>query len=122
MRRSRGSAGGVSSARRSMAYRNAASVLPDPVGAEIRTCSPEAIAGHACSWAAVGAAKAPPNHLRVRALKTSRDTLSRLLRIEDRTCPRTAPSLEGHRWSSLARGASASVDQEHELAAWMAAF
>ncbi len=55
-----------------MAYRNAARVLPDPVGAEMRTCSPEAIAGQACSWAAVGASKAPVNHSRVRGLKTSR--------------------------------------------------
>ena len=74
MRRSRGSDGGVSAARRSIAYRNAASVLPDPVGAEIRTCSPDAIAGQACSCAAVGASKAPLNHSRVRALKTSSDT------------------------------------------------
>ena len=42
-------------ASRSIAHRNAASVLPEPVGAEISTCSPEAIAGHACAWAAVGA-------------------------------------------------------------------
>src|SRR3954469_12857120 len=47
-----------------MPHRNAASVLPDPVGAEMSTCSPEAIAGHACSWAGVGAANAAPNQLR----------------------------------------------------------
>src|SRR3954469_3392182 len=51
-------------ASRSIAHRNAASVLPDPVGALIRTCSPEAIAGHACSWAAVGASNAPSNQSR----------------------------------------------------------
>src|ERR1700761_8548208 len=87
MRRSRGFSLGGWAASWSMAYRNAASVLPDPVGAEIRTCSPEAIAGQACSWAAVGPAKAPVNHSRVRGVKTSRDTLIRLLRIEDRFCP-----------------------------------
>ena len=42
-------ASAAASASRSIPHRNAASVLPDPVGAEIRTCSPEAIAGHA--WA-----------------------------------------------------------------------
>src|SRR3954453_15261707 len=53
-----------SAAKRSIAHMNAASVLPDPVGALIRTCSPEAIAGHACSWAAVGASNALSNHFR----------------------------------------------------------
>src|SRR3954469_8582606 len=47
-----------------MPHRNAASVLPDPVGAEMSTCSPEAIAGHACSWAGVGAANAAANQSR----------------------------------------------------------
>src|SRR3954470_13167185 len=47
-----------------MPQRNAARVLPDPVGAEMRTCSPEAIAGHACSWAGVGAANAASNQSR----------------------------------------------------------
>ena len=51
--------GARSAASWSIAHRNAASVLPEPVGAEIRTCSPEAIAGHACSCAAVGASNAP---------------------------------------------------------------
>ena len=49
---------------RSSAHRNAASVLPEPVGAEISVCSPVAIAGHACAWAGVGAAKARSNHSR----------------------------------------------------------
>ena len=55
----------------SIAYRNAARVLPEPVGAEMRTCSPEAIAGHACSWAGVGPANAPVNQSRVVGLKVS---------------------------------------------------
>ena len=45
---------------RSIAHRNAASVLPEPVGAEIRTCSPAAIAGHAWACAGVGAAERGP--------------------------------------------------------------
>src|SRR4051794_18306957 len=52
-----------------MAHRKAASVLPEPVGALIRTCSPEAIAGHACAWAAVGASNAPSNQSRTAGLK-----------------------------------------------------
>ncbi len=39
---------------RSSAHRNAASVLPEPVGADSSTFSPRAIAGHACAWAGVG--------------------------------------------------------------------
>jgi hypothetical protein len=45
--------------------------LPDPVGAEISTCSPVAIAGHACACASVGAANACSNHARVRGAKES---------------------------------------------------
>src|SRR5437588_10688416 len=61
-------------ASRSIAHRNAASVLPEPVGAEMRTCSPEEIAGQASAWAAVGAANAPRNHSRVRGENCSRGT------------------------------------------------
>ena len=52
---------GRSTARRpslSSPHRNAASVLPEPVGAEMSTCSPPAMAGHACSWAGVGRSNA----------------------------------------------------------------
>src|SRR5688572_18049053 len=35
------------------------------------TCSPPAIAGHACSCAGVGASNAPSNHSRTRGLKVS---------------------------------------------------
>ena len=45
----------------SIAARNAASVLPEPVGAAISTCRPAWIAGHACACAAVGAAKLRSN-------------------------------------------------------------
>ena len=67
MRRSPSGSG--SAARRSSAHRNAASVLPEPVGAEISTCSPVAIAGQACAWAGVGSANAPVNQSRTPGLK-----------------------------------------------------
>ena len=44
-----------------MAARNAASVLPEPVGAAISTCCPAWIAGQASACAAVGAAKLRSN-------------------------------------------------------------
>src|SRR6202022_1428367 len=46
----------------SIAARNAASVLPDPVGAATSTCRPAWMAGHACACAGVGAAKLCANH------------------------------------------------------------
>ena len=59
------SAGRGSVASRSIAQRNAASVLPEPVGATTRACRPAAIASHASTCAAVGAAKAASNQVRV---------------------------------------------------------
>ena len=60
--RHRSSSGGVSSASRpSMAWRKAASVLPDPVGAWMSVWAPEAIAGHPSSWAWVGPANEASN-------------------------------------------------------------
>ncbi len=56
-----GSAGGGSVASLSIAHRNAASVLPDPVGAMTSAFSPLPIALHACAWAVVGSAKAARN-------------------------------------------------------------
>ena len=50
---------------RSRACRNAASVLPDPVGAMTSACWPVAIASQAPAWAAVGSAKEAVNHSRV---------------------------------------------------------
>jgi len=58
---------------RSSAHRNAASVLPDPVGAEISACSPVAIAGQACDWAAVGSAKARVNQSRTWGVNADSD-------------------------------------------------
>src|SRR5881628_599118 len=54
--------------------RNAASVLPDPVGALMRTCSPVAIAGQACSCTGVGASKARSNHSRTAGVNTESGT------------------------------------------------
>src|SRR3954447_9375941 len=65
------SGGGVAT-RRSSPQRNAASVLPEPVGADSSTSSPRAIAGHACSWAAVGRSKARRNHSRTCGVNDSR--------------------------------------------------
>ena len=52
-----------------MAHRNAASVLPDPVGAMTSVLSPSAMAFQAWACAGVGAAKVPVNHSRVSGLK-----------------------------------------------------
>ena len=45
-----------------MQMRNAASVLPDPVGAEISTGFSARIAGQPCSWGSVGVEKRRTNH------------------------------------------------------------
>src|SRR5712691_4597972 len=55
--------------RRSIAARNAARVLPEPVGASTRTLSPSAIAGQASSCARVGVWNVASNHARVAGLK-----------------------------------------------------
>src|SRR5690242_6249078 len=63
-----GSAGAGLLASRSSAHRNAASVLPDPVGAITSVFSPPAIDDHAPACAGVGSVNAPVNHSRVSAL------------------------------------------------------
>jgi hypothetical protein len=60
--------------RRSRPHRKAASVLPDPVGARIRVCSPEAMAGQPCSWAGVGAGNDEANHSLTAGENASRTT------------------------------------------------
>ena len=55
-------------ARLSKAHRNAASVLPEPVGATTRVFLPSAMAAQASACAVVGAAKVLVNHSRVIAL------------------------------------------------------
>ena len=59
------SAGGGDAASLSIAHKNAASVLPEPVGATTSVSSPLPIARHAPAWAGVGSANAPSNHARV---------------------------------------------------------
>src|SRR4029453_16706425 len=49
---------------RSMPHRNAASVLPDPVGARVSVWSPPAMAGQPWDWAGVGAGKLVSNQAR----------------------------------------------------------
>ena len=51
-----------------MAHRNAANVLPDPVGAMTRVLSPSAMADQASACAAVGASNVPVNHSALSAL------------------------------------------------------
>ena len=56
----------------SIAHKNAASVLPEPVGATTSVSSPLPIARHAPAWACVGSANAPSNHARVAGENPSR--------------------------------------------------
>ena len=46
--------------------------MPEPVGAEISAWRPLAIAGQACTWAGVGAAKARANQSRTCGVKGAR--------------------------------------------------
>jgi len=55
-----------------MHHRNAASVLPEPVGAQMSVCSLAAIAGQPSACAAVGPAKDDANQLRVGSLNEAR--------------------------------------------------
>jgi hypothetical protein len=47
---------------RSIAVRKAASVLPDPVGAQISVCSPARMCGHPSTWGGVGDGNELANH------------------------------------------------------------
>ncbi len=58
-------------ARLSNAHRNAARVLPEPVGAMTSVLLPSAMACQAAACAVVGAEKVLPNHSRVIALNFS---------------------------------------------------
>src|SRR4029077_5404344 len=70
-----GSAGTGPLASRSSAHRNAASVLPDPVGAMTRVLSPPAMDAQAPACAAVGSTNAPLNHSLVSALNPARGSV-----------------------------------------------
>lgn len=76
-------------ASRSMPHRNDVSVLPDPVGARISVWSPDAIAGHPCSWAAVGAGNEASNHARTGSENRSREEMRATYRGGPTTNPRT---------------------------------
>src|SRR5690242_14291760 len=76
--RSFGSAGAGLLASRSSAHRNAARVLPDPVGAITRVFSPPAIDDHAPDCAGVGSVNAPANHSRVSALNPAKGSMPAL--------------------------------------------
>ena len=56
--------GGSVVMRRSREERNAVSVLPEPVGAQISVCAPPTMAGQPCTWGAVGSGKEVANHSR----------------------------------------------------------
>ena len=60
---------------RSIAARNAASVLPEPVGANSKVWRPWAIASQPLVWASVGAANEPSNQARVAGEKAASDTI-----------------------------------------------
>ena len=47
-----------------MPHRNAVSVLPLPVGAQISVCSPSAMGGHPLTCAGVGSGNVVANHSR----------------------------------------------------------
>ena len=75
------SAGAVTNS--SMAERNAASVLPEPVGATTSVWSPAPIASQAPTWAAVGAGKDAPNHSRTSGENRSSASSPAALAAED---------------------------------------
>ena len=68
----------ASAASRSSAQRNAASVLPEPVGATTEGVAPALDGGQAPSWAAVGAANAPSNQARVAGENAASGSTGRL--------------------------------------------
>ena len=72
------SAGTGSVANRSMHQKKAASVLPLPVGADIRVCWPAATDRQPPSWTSVGVGKAPENQARAAGENRSRTVVMRL--------------------------------------------
>src|SRR5262245_60311008 len=86
------SAGGGVVTNRSMPQRNAASVLPDPVGARIRVWSPWAMTGQPSACAPVGAGKFASNQARTGGENGSRaegawSTRGAYRREPDKGCP-----------------------------------
>ena len=89
--------GGGSCRSRSMLDRNAARVLPEPVGATTRTWSPASKPCQAPTCAGVGAAKAWENHSRVAGAKRSRDggTSRELCEWGTDMCSSSQPAVTG---------------------------
>src|SRR4029077_6974000 len=56
-----------------MQARNAARVLPDPVGAEIKVVLPARICGQPCSWGSVGVPNRETNHSATRGCAQLRE-------------------------------------------------
>src|SRR5439155_3411264 len=74
----------ASRTRLSMQIRNAASVLPEPVGADISTSRPDRISGHPSSCGSVVRPKRVVNHSEVRGSKPD-STVSYFSEIPPRT-------------------------------------
>ena len=66
-----------------MQMRNAASVFPEPVGAEISVCLPPAMAGQPCAWASVGTRNLRSNHSRTIGWKIDRGSIIRKIYHRD---------------------------------------
>src|SRR5204862_4612800 len=94
------------------AQRNAASVLPDPVGAVMSVCSPVAIAGHACAWTSVGPSKADANQSRTAGVNCDNGTGAQA----SRDCGQGATAIDGERPAS-ARGNRRGVQQPQRVVA-----
>src|SRR5262249_17993980 len=75
----RTSSGAGLRSRSSSAVRNAASVLPEPVGAAMSVWRPSRIAAQPCSWAGVGVPRVSENQRWMAGWKDSRDMSRRHL-------------------------------------------
>src|SRR6185295_18551797 len=75
--------------------RNAAKVLPEPVGAAISACRPERIAGHAATCAGVGAAKAPANQAATAGWNARSASGMRLSCRPKGSCALAGPAIRG---------------------------
>ena len=98
-----------SRARRSIPHRNAVSVLPEPVGAQISVFAPEAIAGQPSVWAGVGASNEASNQRRTGARERRRGGDSR--RSVSRPCGQTVdvtPAAGEARGSAILQAGNAS--------------
>ena len=65
-----------------MDVRKAASVFPEPVGAQISELAPLEIAGHPPAWAGVGASNDASNHSRTGAEKGASGSFALVFRSE----------------------------------------